>query len=147
MRQEGSGSNQLAKVVPHLVLLAGLSFSAFSRASWAFFESRPLDALLLSPSRLLSSPLQLSWLPRLMFCFHLSHFSAESRIDSALPSFFEPATSLQLALSPGDQFCLLAWYGEEPVSTKDVGHIESALAALKPIQDLAKNWDIDIAAW
>jgi hypothetical protein len=89
----------------------------------------------------------LGFLGRLTFCFHLSHFSAASRIDSALPSFFEPATSLQLALSPGDQFCLLAWYGEEPVSTKDVGHIESALAALKPIQDLAKNWDIDIAAW
>jgi hypothetical protein len=25
--------------------------------------------------------------------------------------------------------------------------IETALATLQPIRDLAKNWDIDIAAW
>lgn len=25
--------------------------------------------------------------------------------------------------------------------------IESALAALQPLRDLAKNWDIDIASW
>ena len=28
-----------------------------------------------------------------------------------------------------------------------VGGIESALTTLQPIRDLAKNWDIDIAAW
>ena len=27
------------------------------------------------------------------------------------------------------------------------GGIESALTTLQPIRDLAKNWDIDIAAW
>jgi hypothetical protein len=27
------------------------------------------------------------------------------------------------------------------------GTFETALAALQPIRDLAKNWDIDIAAW
>jgi hypothetical protein len=25
--------------------------------------------------------------------------------------------------------------------------IESALASLQPLRDLAKNWDIDIASW
>jgi hypothetical protein len=31
--------------------------------------------------------------------------------------------------------------------TQGITAEESALAVLQPIKDLAKNWDIDIAAW
>ena len=30
---------------------------------------------------------------------------------------------------------------------ESVNSVETALASLQPIRDLAKNWDIDIAAW
>ena len=30
---------------------------------------------------------------------------------------------------------------------ESVNCVETALASLQPIRDLAKNWDIDIAAW
>jgi hypothetical protein len=32
-------------------------------------------------------------------------------------------------------------------TSNSLGTFETALAALQPIRDLAKNWDIDIAAW
>ena len=34
------------------------------------------------------------------------------------------------------------------IDPNDANHgIETALATLQPLRDLAKNWDIDIASW
>jgi hypothetical protein len=37
--------------------------------------------------------------------------------------------------------------GRDTSNSLQLGTFETALAALQPIRDLAKNWDIDIAAW